>query len=155
MYDKKLAEFNFKILHNIVPSGYVISKWEKSVSPKCLFCGINETTEHMLFSCERISVMWQNISKILNINITWKVLVCGFIQRHTSQKVDFINMMLAIILYSVFKQNSRSKFENKNYKDMNVVQNVKLDLCYRKCILECTKYGIYSTKMYDDIVNSL
>ena len=49
VYDRKLAEFNYKLLHNIVPSGYLISKWDKSVSIKCAVCNAIETTYHIYY----------------------------------------------------------------------------------------------------------
>ena len=152
---KKFAEFNFKLLHNIVPSGYILSKWNNSVCMKCAFCDDIETTEHMLYSCKRICALWEKISSVLNLKVTWKVLVCGFIQKHHSKKIDFINMILSCIVYSIFKKNSNSKFENKNYKDIDMIQVVKLDLCYYKQLLRCTNYGIYSNVIFDSVINIL
>ena len=89
------------------------------------------------------------------MNITWKVLVCGFIQRDCTKKLEFYNLILSLVMYSIFKQNSKCKFENISYKDSNIKQKVKLDLGYQKCILQCTNYGIYSTKLFDEIMNVL
>ena len=55
---KKLAEFNFKLLHNIVPCGIKIAKWDKTVSALCDYCKMPENTEHMLYKCCRIKLLW-------------------------------------------------------------------------------------------------
>ena len=70
VYCVKLAEFNFKVLHNLVPCGYTISKWDKNIQSKCDYCGNEETTEHMLLTCNRINVIWSNLEKVLKMNIT-------------------------------------------------------------------------------------
>ena len=155
VHSKKLAEFNFKVLHNIVPSGYMVSKWDKTVKSTCDYCDLLETTEHMLFSCTRIQTIWRNVSKTLKFEISWKVLVCGFIDRDITEKLEFLNLIITILMYSIFKQNSMCKFDQVSYATKNVQENMRLYLCYYKNILQCTKYGIYSTKILDDIINGL
>ena len=54
----KLKEFNFKLLHNIVPCGKTVSKWNKNISEWCAICGECETTKHMLFECKRVNNIW-------------------------------------------------------------------------------------------------
>ncbi len=67
----KLLEFNYKILHNILPTGYILNKWKSDVSSKCDVCIQIETTEHMLYKCKCILEMWTKVSKSLNINILY------------------------------------------------------------------------------------
>ena len=45
----KIREFNFKILHNIVPCGNILSKWKENIKKECDLCQEVETTKHMLF----------------------------------------------------------------------------------------------------------
>ena len=35
---KKLSEFRFKIIHNILPCGKYVSTWNKNISPNCIVC---------------------------------------------------------------------------------------------------------------------
>ena len=155
MHDKKLAEFNFKVLHNIVACGSLIARWDKNINAKCDYCGHEENTEHMLFNCARINNIWKSVSKALSTNITWKTLTCGFIQLEITKKVDFFNMIITRIMYSIFKINSKSKFENSAYNALNIRQLIRCELEYHKQILQCTKNGIYSVKLYDDIIKTL
>ena len=39
---KKLREFNYKMLHNIVPNEIIVSKWDKSAKSMCQMCYTNE-----------------------------------------------------------------------------------------------------------------
>ena len=58
-----LEEFNYKLLNNIVPCGYVINKWKANISKYCDVCGELETTKHMLYDCDRIYQLWRKISR--------------------------------------------------------------------------------------------
>ena len=42
----KVSEFNFKLLHNIVPCGNIIHKWQRNISENCLKCNEIETVQH-------------------------------------------------------------------------------------------------------------
>ena len=74
--DKKIAEFNFKLLHNIVPCGYSVSKFNTEISPQCQSCGEVENVEHMLYGCHRIHSIWNKVAKCIKCKISWKKL-CG------------------------------------------------------------------------------
>ena len=64
----KISEFNYKIMHNIVPCGMYLSKW-KNISAKCDICNEFETTKHMLYDCVRINSLWKIISNYFKIQI--------------------------------------------------------------------------------------
>ena len=155
MYVKKLAEFNFKILHNILPCGKNLSKWQKDISKFCDFCKLPETPEHMLFECTRVQDIWSNISTILKMDIRWKNLLCGFIKRDLTPKIEFYNLIFTIVMYAIFRQNSKCKFEKSDYRKWNLKLEVKTYLEHYRSILELTAYGIYSSKILNDIIDAL
>jgi hypothetical protein len=125
----KLNEFNFKILHNIVPCGKIVSKWKSNVSEKCEICGYLESTKHMLYDCHRIKTIWQEVSKILKCNISWKTIVCGFPDYELTPKIMSINLIVTLISYAIFKENSHCKFTGKAYTAVNmkvqIVENIR------------------------------
>ena len=55
--DKKIAEFNYKIIHNILPCGVNLLKWKKKDHDKCDICGQKETIEHLIFECTYASTL--------------------------------------------------------------------------------------------------
>ena len=116
----------------------MIYEFDKSISCYCQYCDCIETTEHMLYSCERIMKMWEKISIVLSFNVSWKHLVCGFILRENSNKIIFYNLVLSIIIYAIFKQNSKCKINN-----------------LRKVVLKNTKHKLFSNNIYDNIVKIL
>ena len=156
--DNKLAEFNFKILHNIVPTGYNLSKWKYDINVHCEVCGATETMEHMLYVCPRISNMWKVISSAIKVNINWKNIVCGYIMCENSDKVQLLNLLYSIITYAVFKNNNNSKFEKKCYATIDVQKSVKKNIAYYRKVLLCQGRVIensWQDKMFENIIEVL
>ena len=75
--DKKIAEFNFKVLHYILPCNYNLVKWKKKENPICLICGNIETIEHMLFYCQCVKPVWEKLGEILGLIIKLDHIVFG------------------------------------------------------------------------------
>ncbi len=49
--DKKIAEFNNKVLHTILPCNVNFVRWKKAENNKCMFCKEDEDILHLLFNC--------------------------------------------------------------------------------------------------------
>ena len=156
VFNKKFSEVCFKIIHNILPCGYTLSKWETTVKPECEVCNEIETMKHMLYDCPRVFNMWQKVSYALQFDVQWKHLVCGFIQCEINDKMKFINMMLTAILYAIFKCNSISKFDNVPYSNINIMVSVRKNLVYYRHIIEnTTSKKLYSEKMFEATIDAL
>ena len=52
----KLVEFNFKLLHHILPSGTHLHKWNMSNSNLCIVCNVQDDYEHVFTSCHLLRV---------------------------------------------------------------------------------------------------
>ena len=52
MSDKKLAEFNFKVMQNILICGHYLSKWQDSVNENCEIWNTVHDIPHLLFDCD-------------------------------------------------------------------------------------------------------
>ena len=133
--DNKLSEFNFKVIHNILPCGYILSKWNYNVKERCDVCNEIETVQHMLYDCNRIKDIWINVSNIMKIEVKWKHLICGFITEDVTDKVIFYNTIFTVIMYAIFKCNNTCKYENKSYNNENIRSVVKRNLCFHKNVM--------------------
>ena len=49
--ETKLSIFQFKIIHNILPHRVLLYKMKITDSDLCLYCGSQETLQHLLVSC--------------------------------------------------------------------------------------------------------
>ena len=52
MPDKKIAEFNSKVMQNILICSHYLSKWQDSVNENCEICNIVQNIPHLLFDCD-------------------------------------------------------------------------------------------------------
>ena len=107
----KLAEFNYKLLHNILPCGIWLKKWNILQSHLCILCNVPEDYEHVFISCQLLKPFWTNITELLlrtfqlNININFKLVVLGFeINRiKTNENIHAVNTILTLAKYTIFK----------------------------------------------------
>jgi hypothetical protein len=135
----KLSNFNFKVLHNIVPCGYVLSKWQRGVQEKCEICNEIETMKHMLYNCASVNSIWQIVSYALKCNISWKNIVCGFPKYEITNKIVCLNIIISIVSYAIFKENSNCKFNNLSFKEVNLKLKVKYNLIFYQDIISGSK----------------
>ena len=151
----KLCEFNYKILQNILPCGRTLYKWKKIKCDKCEYCGKEESIEHMLYGCERIKLIWKRISDIINVNISWKQIVCGFPNVTNSSKINAINYVLSIVAYIIFKQNSLSKYENIDYKSVHILPRVKHEIKWYACLINTIDKSVAKHVLFKKVTEDL
>ena len=124
--NKKIADFHFKLLHKILPSGENLFKWKMLNSPKCRFgCDTIETYEHMLVNCPKLQDTYSKITRVLkelhyDTLFTYKLLIFGY--KISYPAYDDINMMLSHIFYAVYKY----WLENDDKKEL--ISWIKRDL---------------------------
>ena len=68
MDDRKLAEFNYNIINNILINKAYLRKW------------ISETSDtiHLLYDCSFNDHIWEIVGNCLQLNITYKHVVLGY-----------------------------------------------------------------------------
>ena len=94
---KKISEFNYKILHNLLVTGYILSKWNKNIPPECLSCGAIDTPEHLLFQCNRVKTIWNKVGTLLKVDLSWKHIVIGLHEEGEKDINTVRNNILSII----------------------------------------------------------
>lgn len=52
VYEKRISEFNYKLLHGILNNNAALSKWNKVITPLCENCEIEDDMNHLLFDCK-------------------------------------------------------------------------------------------------------
>ena len=57
--ENKLRSFQYKLIHNILPTNQRLYKMNIKSSPVCEFCNhVNETLEHMFCKCLNVKEIW-------------------------------------------------------------------------------------------------
>ena len=68
----KLKEFNFKILHGILPCNRNLMRWKVRYDDICDVCGETQSTEHLLCSCCYVKPLWQVVNTVYGISVNFK-----------------------------------------------------------------------------------
>jgi hypothetical protein len=110
MKDKTLAEFNFKLLHNILPNRKFLFKCKKVNNENCLSCGEIEDTFHILMNCKHIKPLLKKIMNTLNIEFS----IIGQFFNSYDTKTQWILTLLHYISFKnwVLVQNNKNKYNN-------------------------------------------
>ena len=139
--DKKIAEFNFKVLHQILPCNVNLFRWKKKMSDLCDICNIPETIEHELYYCNKVRNIWQDLNTILDIDINIENIVLGLNIDKAS------NFALSLIAFYVYKDWLLKSLKNENQNKTLVFESILPDII--------SKYHIYKAIGWDDICNKL
>ena len=149
IYVPKLREFNFKLLNNILPCGLSLSKWKNMIA-SCTVCHKIETVKHMLFECSRIKCLWEKIALIVDIPISWKHIICGFPKYDVGTKLKRFNLFVTIVAYSIFKENSRCKFEMLDYSKVNIELRVMTNLLFYENVVK--EDSLYIKRVFEALM---
>ena len=104
--DKKIAEFNYKLIHRIIPCKYKLQKWGLTNNNACSLCGQIETVEHMLFLCENVKDIWKIFLNKNKCPHEIKFLILGDKQVKLQWAISIITQFI-IFKNWVFKQNKK------------------------------------------------
>ncbi len=127
--DKKLAEFKYKILCNILTSRSLLSKWNKEFSNKCPLCSDIQTIRHLLYDCPRIQTIWALVGSILNMEIRYKHIVIGNLEKNDF--IDNRNLLIYYISYSIYKFWIQSENKIVNFNNTCIINYIKKDIFSR------------------------
>ena len=72
--ETKLSIFQFKIIHNILPHRVLLYKMKITNSDLCLYCGSQETLQHLLVSCPLLRTFWSDVLTWWNSSSTRNIL---------------------------------------------------------------------------------
>ena len=101
----KLKEFNFKMLHGILPCNANLSKWKIKQSSECDLCLAPQTIEHLLFDCEHVKKIWNIVNRAFDIDVTFHYILGSCDPSH--------NEILTLVSFLIYKEWLLSSLENK------------------------------------------
>lgn len=143
----KLAEFNFKMIHNNLPSGKLLHRWKIEDSDLCILCNVEDDYKHMFLECKRLKLFWTQIIRLLRntLNITvknnYELLVLGY--RSTNDNTQTINIVLTLAKYTIFKSWCKNRKIATKFGQIYLYNIFKYDL-----------YSYSSIHSHDDITSS-
>lgn len=154
MYDKKIAEFNYKLLNCVLNNNLSVSKWNKDVSAECECCQTIEDCEHLLFSCKLVKHIWQEVGNFFNFEISWKILVLGF-HYENNIKTRRLNNIMSFICFSIYKYKMSCRINQERMSKENLKYFVKNNLIVENCVLKKSGNITCTDNMYFNLSNYL
>jgi len=123
-------------------------------------CNCMENKTHTFHSCwysslKRINSLWKIISNYFKIQIRWKHIVCGFPSYEKGATINAYNFMISVISYAIFKENSKCKFNNLDYNNVNIFSSVKENLIYYRYILEKLDHKLLKCVLFQTIIEHI
>ena len=126
----KLRDFQFRLLHNRIPTNKELYKWKIKDSNKCGFCNETDNIFHSLFYCKEIRKIWDDLPQIIQrqtattsseICINTKNIILYIIHPKPSNIANLYCLILKQLIY-------RNKCENKKLTSNRLlveIENVK------------------------------
>ena len=65
-------EFNFKLLHGILPCNKNLMKWKVRFNSVCDVCDETQTIVHLLYDCYYVKPLWKVIDNVCKTKVTFK-----------------------------------------------------------------------------------
>ena len=145
----KLKEFNFKLLHGILPCNKNVKRWRIKESEQCDVCNMPQTIEHLLFKCYYVKPLWRVEESLCNIRVSFEVIL-GV---HDSN--DYDNLM-TVVSFLIYKEWLILSLDNKSRSRNMVLQHFKEELLTRLKIYElCTKVSIKEKMNLEALIDNL
>ena len=127
----KLKEFNFKLLHNILPCNKNLAKWKIKPNDRCDVCGQSQTIEHLLYSCIYVKPLWRVVETYLGVDISFEHMLGLDVFFAHNAIVTLIGFLIykEWLLYSLADKHRRSCINLTSYKN-EIILRVKI---YKLC----------------------
>ena len=93
----KLAQFNYKLLHMILPCNENLRKWGKRECGLCEICGTPETIFHLVHDCTHAQIIWNHVARSINTHLSKFAIFIG-----TTDNVT--NYMTSLISFLIYKE---------------------------------------------------
>ena len=128
--NKRISDFCYKGLHNKLPFGVRLQKWNKELTENCLNCGSCETMIHALYECTQIRQLWKDLSSVMKVKLDLKDVLFGKYEEDTIIN-NTINEIIAITKYCIYCVNNKSRRDVKGFLTVQVRKRLLFELRLR------------------------
>jgi hypothetical protein len=141
--NKKIAEFNYKVINNILPCGNNLYKWKKIEKPECPDCGRIHNLQHLLYSCDINTYIWQTVKRVTEIeNLEWLEIGLGL----NIANCRTINTVISTVSFCIYKYWLLKYCVEEHVPDL--INFLKVETTQRAQVYERTKYIHISSTLY-------
>jgi hypothetical protein len=134
--ETKLKEFNFKLLHGILPCNKNLTNWKVKQNENCDICDIPQDICHLIYLCPHVRLLWQKFDNIFGTDISFP-LILGV------DKSFQYNHILTLLSFLIYKEWLLKSLENK-------VRNSPITLQWYKSEIELRVKIYNKSAIYTD-----
>ena len=128
----KLKEFNFKVLHGILPCNRNLMRWQIRQYDSCDVCGETQTIKHLLYDCSYVKPLWHIVNVVYGTNVNFKQIL------GLDEMFDH-NAVTTIICFVIYKEWLLLSLDNKKRSPVIALAYFKNELNIRIEIYERCK----------------
>lgn len=119
-HDKRLSEFNYKLLNNILNCNSFQYKCKSRSNAKCEFCPCEkEDIKHLIFECLSVQRLWQKLNSILNFDVCWKHIII-FRKKKIKNCVFKYNYIIIYVSFVIYKYKMTCRMK-ENFQSCNTL----------------------------------
>ena len=99
-----LRVLQWKIIHEIYPTGTLLKKMKLKESDLCKFCDLRDTPLHFFFECRSVSALWNEVEKIISyktgctLSLDSKEVLLGMLSKVGLKRKDICNINLILLI---------------------------------------------------------
>ena len=144
----KLKEFNFKVLHGILPCNKNLQKWRIKLSDKCDVCDMSQSIQHLLVDCQYVKPLWCKVDNLFNIRVTFPIIL--------GVESSKYNNVLTVISFLIYKEWLLASLAQKSRPRSTNLIFFKEELSFRIAIyLKCKKCSEENTSLLKKVLDAL
>jgi len=128
---KKIAQFNYYLLHDKIPHKQNLRKWKISVTDVCDDCSMLENCLNYMYECKRVKTYWDKISTIFSVilglkfEIKLKHIICGHALGEMAHENQNIIIMVAAFAIYKTKILKHKYFEHVLTEELCIINRFK------------------------------
>ena len=120
----KLKEFNFKLLHGILPCNLNLCIWKIKNTDRCDVCGQPQTLEHLLWNCYYVRPIWNIVENVCQLNMNYRMILgIDYAWEHDN--------LLTLVSFLIYKEWLLLSLENKSRGHSRMLNFFKQELTLR------------------------
>ena len=118
--ERKLAEFNYKLLYRIIATKSNLYKWNKTNSPICFECSTSDDYLHAFIACPLSNRFWDRFERFIISNdipcpkISLKIIVLGYKPDNQNVLNVMLNRMISLASFTLYRSRLIKITDNKN-----------------------------------------
>ena len=144
----KLKEYNFKMLHGILPCNRNLKRWKIKESDKCDLCSNTQSIEHLLYQCAYVKPIWNIVNNVFNINVTYDLIL--------GKDEIIYNSILTIVSFLIYKQWLLQSLNNQPREKSTIIPIIKNELQLREAIYkQCPCISEHITGLLEQLIKHL